>query len=203
MMRYSRVVRLIVTVVLVLSASFTYGQPPAALAAGPEENLPPIKLPIKEGNPKLDSQLNQFVAAQTARATPGQPLPNNAQSTPQSVRVIIETSANQTSQIKQAAANLGAVESSYGNLIQMTIPVGQLPSVAQVPGVRFVRTPLQPVEDVLSEGVNLIGANTWQAASFNGSGVKIGIIDGGFSGYTTRQTEGELPASITYWPSAP
>jgi len=35
-----------------------------------------------------------------------------------------------------------------------------------------------------SEGVHVTGADTWQAAGFTGKGVKVGIIDLGFSGYT-------------------
>ena len=50
-----------------------------------------------------------------------------------------------------------------------------------------------------SEGVELINADEWQTASYNGTGVKVAILDGGFSGYTTRQGEGELPTVTTWW----
>ena len=60
---------------------------------------------------------------------------------------------------------------------------------------------MEPVfNSVTSEGVSLINADDWQAAGYDGSGVKVGIVDGGFSGYTTRQSEGDLPESIhTHW----
>jgi hypothetical protein len=51
-----------------------------------------------------------------------------------------------------------------------------------------------------SEGVALINANDWHTAGYTGAGVKIAILDGGFSGYTNRRSEGELPTNlITQW----
>jgi subtilisin family serine protease len=56
--------------------------------------------------------------------------------------------------------------------------------------------PQQPLPAAVSEGVALINADDWQAASYNGTGVKVGILDGGFTGYAALLGT-ELPASVT------
>ena len=50
---------------------------------------------------------------------------------------------------------------------------------------------------VTSQGVEIMGAEDMQALGTEGNGVKIGIIDLGFSGYTFAQASGDLPANIT------
>jgi hypothetical protein len=163
-------------------------------------NLTLTNLPSK-GNPKLDSTLS-VLASQNATAPIG-PLmagisPQTAEGT---VRVIVEASKGQTNNVSTSARALGTIEGSYGNLIQMVVPASKLTTLSGLPNTKFVRLPEKPLPSVISEGVPLINANDWQTASYNGSGVKIGILDTGFSGYTTRQTEGELPAgaNITTW----
>ena len=47
-----------------------------------------------------------------------------------------------------------------------------------------------------TEGIADIGADTWQAGGWEGSGVKIAILDPGFSGYDQRIAEGELPPNV-------
>jgi len=100
--------------------------------------------------------------------------------------------------VKTAGA-LGVVETSYRNLLQVVMPVSQLTTLADTPGIRLVRMPQYPLPAAVSEGVALVNADDWQAAGYNGTGVKVAILDGGFSGYTTRQGEGELPAVTTWW----
>ena len=49
---------------------------------------------------------------------------------------------------------------------------------------------------MISEGVGVAFANTWQAGGQTGSGVKLGIIDVGFQGLPSLLGT-ELPASVT------
>ncbi|HPD41265.1 MAG TPA: S8 family serine peptidase [Anaerolineae bacterium] len=51
-------------------------------------------------------------------------------------------------------------------------------------------------EGVTGEGVALIGADAWHAAGFTGAGVRIGVLDLGFSGYEALLGT-ELPAEVT------
>jgi subtilisin family serine protease len=50
--------------------------------------------------------------------------------------------------------------------------------------------------DIDDEGVVVTGADIWQQAGYMGQGVRIGIIDPGFSGYQ-RLLGGELPLTVT------
>ena len=91
---------------------------------------------------------------------------------------------------------LGAeVEASYENLIRVVIPVSALTDLTNNPSVRFVRQPRKPDLNVVSEGVSLIKADDWQNAGYTGSGVKVGIIDEGYTGYTALLGT-ELPSSV-------
>ena len=50
---------------------------------------------------------------------------------------------------------------------------------------------------VISQGVSITGANDMQNLMFDGSGIKIGVIDLGFASLTTSQAAGELPVNLT------
>ena len=49
---------------------------------------------------------------------------------------------------------------------------------------------------VVSQGVALHGADVWHAAGYTGAGVKVGVIDLGFDGFSALMGS-ELPASVT------
>jgi len=184
---------------LVFGGSLFLESQPTAAADGEKEDLPPLELP-KKGNPKLDSQLNQLVSAQTSRRAASFAQDSNIELVDGNVRVIVESLPDEVDAAVKAASAVGIVETSYRNLLQVLMPVSQLPALSDTHGVRFVRLPSYPLAaDNVSEGVALINADDWQNASYNGTGVKVGILDGGFSGYTTRQSEGELPATVTTW----
>ena len=95
----------------------------------------------------------------------------------------------------EAASTLGAVETSYGNLVQVVVPITNLEALADTRGVNLVRMPWEPLPDVVSEGVALINADDWQTAGYTGAGVKVAILDSGFTGYASRLGT-ELPASV-------
>ena len=192
------ILSVIIITVLLFGSSLPLGEQPASAADGEEIDLPPIELPEK-GNPKLDSQLNQLVSAKTTRrAASSFAQESNIKLVEGNVRVIVECLPGQVDAATKSASTLGVVETSYRNLLQVVVPVPQLTALADAPSIRLVRLPWYPLPDVVvSEGVELINADEWQTASYNGTGVKVAILDVGFSGYTTRQSEGELPASVT------
>ncbi len=193
-----RIILSVIIVALLLSSGLPFGEQPAAAADGEELDLPPIELPEK-GNPKLDSQLNQLVSAETPKRAASFAQESNIEMVDGNVRVIIECLPDQVDAAVKAAGALGVVETSYRNLLQVVVPIPQLTALADIPGIRLVRLPWYPLPDIVSEGVGLINANEWQTAGFTGAGVKVAILDGGFSGYTTRQSEGELPTTVTTW----
>src|SRR5207253_7592530 len=70
--------------------------------------------------------------------------------------------------------------------------------LADNPAVLYVGVPITPVAlAVTDEGVSATNASAWHAAGWTGAGVKIGVIDRGFVGYTTKQGSGDLPATVT------
>jgi len=82
-------------------------------------------------------------------------------------------------------------------LIEAWVPVSQLRALAADQAVGFVRparrvTPL--VGSVDSEEVVASSADLWHAAGLDGSGVVLGNIDAGYSGYIARQGTGDWPA---------
>lgn len=54
---------------------------------------------------------------------------------------------------------------------------------------------LNAPDAALNQGVNITGADRWQQAGFNGQGIKVAIIDGGFAGYR-GYLGGALPPAV-------
>ena len=115
------------------------------------------------------------------------------------VEVVIECVPGQVDAVAQAAADFGTIETSSDDMVQMTVPVSSLTDLSQLPGVSIVREPFRPVEFTVSEGKSLINADAWNNAGYNGSGVKIGILDGSFGNYATMQSAGEVPSPAGYY----
>jgi len=189
------ILSVIIIMALLLGSGIPFGEQPATAADGEGQDLPPLELPEK-GNPKLDSQLNQLVSAQTSKRAASFAQESNIELVDGKVRVIVESLPDQVDATVKAASAFGVVETSYRNLLQVVVPVPQLTALADTPGIRLVRLPWYPLADVVSEGVALINADEWQTASLNGTGVKVAILDSGFTGYADLLGT-ELPASVT------
>ena len=163
-----------------------------------ETHLPSIQTSPK-GNPKLESALNQLVKSEQTKGPAAMTTFAEQRAidlVDNSVKVIIEANPGEVDAAREAAVALGAeVEASYENLIRVVIPVSALIVLANNPSVRFVRQPQKPDLNVVSEGVSLINADDWQNAGYTGSGVKVGIIDEGYTGYTALLGT-ELPSSV-------
>ena len=163
-------------------------------------DLPPMSR-TQQGNHKLDSRLNQLSAM---ASSPGDMLTFAQRAGihiyDDEVRVIVETVPGQSEAAAKAASNAGSIEASYGNLLQVLVPPAKLSTLADSSAISLVRMPLDPIPSVVSEGTTLVGSNAWQNAGVTGIGVKIAVVDGGFAGWSTRVTDGELPANvITHW----
>jgi hypothetical protein len=161
----------------------------------------PFTPPDIESIPKLDSQLNQMVEAQASGRPQVATMEGQGDMPEDQVRVVLECAPGQADAAAQAASEFGVVEASYKDLIQMTVPVTNLTALVDLPGVIRVRQPWHATPAAsLNEGIPLTRADKWQTSGYTGAGVKVGILDVGFAGYTTRQSEGELPATInTSW----
>ena len=124
------------------------------------------------------------------------------------VRVIVATMPSQQTLMTnmrveaagfQMAALGGKVESVHNHLIQGVMPLSTLSILADDPMVTLVRLPWKPTLLEISEGVRTTGANVWQNMipyrNTGGAGVKVCILDLGFTGYEALLGT-ELPTQV-------
>jgi PKD repeat protein len=117
------------------------------------------------------------------------------------VTVVLESQPGRKTTNVAALSQLGVAQSAMevgSNLIKITIPLGDLPALAQqLTGVAFIRPPYTPFPlGTTSQGTAAIGATAFHAAGIRGSGVKVAIIDLGFSGLSQAQSRGDLPYTV-------
>ncbi len=89
-----------------------------------------------------------------------------------------------------------------GQTAEAYLPSAALRTLGTLAGIARADPIIRPVSmgspglgAVVGEGVKLHGADQWQAAGILGAGIKVGIIDGGFVGLTSRIGR-ELPMSV-------
>ena len=84
------------------------------------------------------------------------------------------------------------------HFIEVEVPVGLLATASELPGVIVVKpiVPPQPAQfSVGGQGATVHGARVWHSAGYRGQGVKVGVIDLGFRGFSGLQGT-ELPSSV-------
>lgn len=113
------------------------------------------------------------------------------------VQVVVQTDASDRSGARDAIQNAGGtIQGEYQDLVQALVPVTSLEQIASDSDVSYVSRPAHGVPDaVTGEGVAASGASVWQAAGLTGGGVKVAVIDFGFTNYQARITSGDLPAN--------
>lgn len=97
-----------------------------------------------------------------------------------------------------------SVEAQYENLLQVWIPLENLIFAAELPGVVYIRRPYTPIPlgegpRLVTEGLTLLGASLFHARGILGQGVKVAIIDVGFSSLTNAFRAGEMNAAAVVW----
>jgi len=112
--------------------------------------------------------------------------------------------------ILDAGGEVTWVSSLAGAQIQCWIPITALASLVEEEAIAHIRRPSyalpfpapEPVEPSLTTGtytteaLTVMNAHNWHAQQHTGAGIKIGIMDIGFEGYTSLKGT-ELPSSIT------
>ena len=168
----------------------------------PEE----IEKPLK-GNPKLESSLNQLleahcreglVEAQAFATTHRMVLDDDR------VQVVIETTQGAMSDLKEDVEALGGeYQCHYETLLQALVPIDALEPLAGRSDVQVIReprrlVPLAPMRagTVDTEGLGPSNASAWHTAGYTGSGVRVAVIDGGFTDYASLLGS-DLPASVS------
>ncbi|MBC7264797.1 MAG: S8 family serine peptidase [Chloroflexi bacterium] len=165
-----------------------------------------IERPDK-GNPKLGSSLNQLLEAHRrgglieARAFA---MRHGMVFHDEQVQVEVVTYKEGVGGLIDVVETMGGeYQGHYETLLQALMPLNALESLALRPDVQVIREPQRAMTlestlagSVNSEGLGPSNASPWHAASYTGTGVKVGIIDVGFLGYTGLLGT-DLPSSVT------
>ena len=113
------------------------------------------------------------------------------------IRVVVVTKPGDAARATDAVAALGgSAGASAGDLTEALVPPTALIRLAGDPAISLVRPPFAHAADAVDEGVAVSDADTWHTAGYDGTGVKIAIIDLGFGGYSALLGS-SLPASVT------
>lgn len=151
-----------------------------AIGSAYAQELPPVDIAEKK-QPNMDSRLADMYEEASAG---GGAVPSSNGTGSEDLRVqVILVMASADVAVPQ---NLGIkVETNYENLVQATVPVRNLESIASHDAVLMIRMPSHPHHSfhVTSEGADLIGADVANASGYTGKGVKVAVIDGGFDIY--------------------
>ena len=138
--------RLRITIKVVLITISVLVLPPVAFSSGRNTtDLAPPDLPDK-GNPKLDSQLNQLVHAESQGEATLFAEQNDIELIDGEVRVIIECVPGQLELATEAVTDADArLETSYDSLLQVVAPIDSLNTLADTASIRFIRLPQYPL----------------------------------------------------------
>ena len=171
-------------------------------------DLPPIvKVPPK--HPNLDSNLNRLVEeAETGTQLGAGQQPSSTDSAgggaaPASDPVLVTfyIEPEQVAAVREFLEDNDVFIRNVGeDWIEAPVPPALLPAASERPGVRRVDTVIPPqpqsLGSVVSQGVELHQADAWHRMGYRGQGVKVGVIDTGYQGFSQMQG-GELPRSVT------
>ena len=90
----------------------------------------------------------------------------------------------------------GHVGNHAFNNVQVWIPIEKVKELASWTKIKLIKKPTLPKpNDIVTGGLNFIGAGEWHTGGVTGEGVKVGIIDLGFAGYSSLLGT-ELPATV-------
>jgi hypothetical protein len=122
------------------------------------------------------------------------------------VHVQLAVAPERAEAVRLALARLGGEITGAAQddtLLQGWVPVAQLQAATEIEGVYQIRRPQEPVQlaaptagSYSSEGLAAMNVASWHTVGYNGAGVKVGVIDGGFQGYKALLGT-DLPASVT------
>jgi hypothetical protein len=120
------------------------------------------------------------------------------------VQVVVVAPQEVMSDLRDTIEALGGeYQSQYETLLQALVPINALESLSRRSDVQFIREPRRPVPEApmqvgaqTTEGVTASNASAWHTAGYDGTGVRVAVIDAGFTDYATLLGT-DLPASVT------
>lgn len=177
--------------------------PPSAI-----QILPPLQASPTASHPKMDSVLVELsqAALDSPEAATALSKKRNLTTQGSKVHVQVTVAEGQSQAAIAAIQGLGGEisgSSMDGQLFQGWLPAQALARLAEQKSIAYIRQPAQAIVaddplavDVTSEAIAVINAPAWHAAGLSGGGVKLAIIDAGFTGYPNLLGS-ELPISVT------
>jgi subtilisin family serine protease len=85
------------------------------------------------------------------------------------------------------------IEGRSARLVRVRLPVEELDElVTRLPAEAFVRPPLRPWPMAVEKGLHATGASAWHAQGIRGQGVRVAIIDVGFTGLSAAIAAGRI-----------
>lgn len=115
------------------------------------------------------------------------------------ITVILENSRMSASTRRLIESNRGLLTLRRGRLHELRMPAGRLKALLnRLPNDMFVRLPFpHEAAAVTSQGLDVVGGVDMQMLGASGQGIRVGVIDLGFSNYTSAQASGDLPSSLS------
>ena len=178
---------------------------PERVFAQPGDNQERIDLPplTKEPPryPNLDSNLNRLAETAAAARQPASANDRGTKPASEPALVTFHVEPEQVDSVREYLEDNGVFVRNVGeDYIEAHVPLSLLPSASERPGVLRVNTVIPPRPasrgSVISQGAALHGADAWHNAGYRGQGVKVGVIDSGFEGFSRLQGS-ELPRDVT------
>ena len=165
------------------------------------DQAPPIPDKGELNYPNLGSHLDQLVTSvEEGQATSLDAAGYTLVHSGASVAVTIYLSGNVDDVVTFLEENGGDPRNVGEDYIEAYVPVTLLGQLSQQPGVARVREivppqPAQLTQQIIGQGPAVHGSQAWNQAGYSGQGVKVGIIDTGFTGFDSLSGT-ELPTTV-------
>ena len=165
------------------------------------DQAPPIPDKGELNYPNLGSHLDQLLTSvEEGQATSLDAAGYTPVHSGASVAVTIYLSGNVDDVVTFLEENGGDPRNVGEDYIEAYVPVTLLGQLSQQPGVVRVREivppqPTQLTQQITGHGPAVHGSQAWNQAGYSGQGVKVGIIDTGFTGFDSLRGT-ELPTTV-------
>jgi len=150
-------------------------------------------------HPKVEWALFQWASGISAPLTTSLALSGLAQG--DCVLAVLEIQREPAALAAELSSLGAAVVDTYGSLLKAWLPRDRLLAIAELPEVGYVRLPYlpTPLGRLESEGVTVLGASLFHAKDILGQGVRVAVIDVGFSSLTQAIQAGEIQPEAVVW----
>jgi hypothetical protein len=172
----------LVWVAVVIAVGLWLGLSSPAFGAFQSAADEPYARAERQANPKLDSVLAALVE-RLASESPGSVA--GRAPTFKAAAVAVSIRASNPQRLAAALRNGGATVGNVGaDTVEAYVGPEQLEFVAGLSDADSVSAIIPPQPTVTSQGTGVHGSSNWNSFGLTGAGVKVGIIDVGFQGYS-------------------